>query len=150
MKKRNTNTKVKAKVKAKKKALVSFFWLLVLTLTLLTSTFAFAAAHDTAAVMRCLECHTRLPSDPTRAYLFNEEIAAVCNTCHKRSVHSHPVEIVPSMSIPADMPLDGKGRMTCITCHSFHSGDVRTDGEKTFLLRRVKGKLFCYTCHTKL
>jgi predicted CXXCH cytochrome family protein len=54
------------------------------------------------------------------------------------------------MSIPPDMPLDGSGRMTCITCHSFHYGDILTNGEKTFLLRREKGKMFCYTCHKKL
>lgn len=141
----------KAKIEGKKKAVVSFFWVLTLTLT---SAFFFSSAvlcagHDTAG-MRCLDCHARLPCDQRLAYLFNEGIAGVCNTCHKRYVHNHPVEIVPSMSIPADMPLDVKGRMTCITCHSIHNGDIRSEGEKTFLLRRAKGKMFCYSCHTKL
>ncbi len=127
-------------------AAVSFF--LVFAFTFFPATLY--AVHDTIEAMRCLDCHLRLPFDENRAYLFNEEIAAVCNTCHKRFVHTHPVEIIPSMSIPPDMPLDGKGRMTCITCHLFHSRDIPADGEKTFLLRHENGKTFCCICHTKL
>jgi predicted CXXCH cytochrome family protein len=108
------------------------------------------AIHDDLDGIKCLDCHVRIPFDKSRAYLFNAGIAGICSGCHKRPMHSHPVEAVPSIQIPLDMPLDVKGRLTCITCHSFHNGEAVTDGEKTYLLRRQKGKTFCYSCHTKL
>ncbi|MBF0560052.1 MAG: cytochrome c3 family protein [Nitrospirae bacterium] len=124
---------------------------LVLSLVSLVCMFpaSIYAAHDIPA-LRCLECHKRLPFDNSRAYVFAADFSGVCKSCHKRSAHTHPVEAVPSMPVPADMLLDGKGRLTCATCHAFHMGDAVSDGEKTFLLRRQKGKTFCYSCHTKL
>jgi predicted CXXCH cytochrome family protein len=53
------------------------------------------------------------------------------------------------MKIPIDMPLDQKGRLTCITCHSYHAEFWDTEYNNEALLRRSKGKKLCFTCHKK-
>jgi predicted CXXCH cytochrome family protein len=43
---------------------------------------------------------------------------ARCDRCHRfEPALTHPVLIVPSMPVPASLPLE-RGRMTCLTCHS--------------------------------
>ncbi len=43
--------------------------------------------------------------------------ASMCLRCHPNSaVRSHPMGIVPTMNIPANLPLEN-GRITCLTCH---------------------------------
>ena len=123
--------------------------LLVLLLICLSPSVLYAV-HEAAEGIKCLDCHVRMPLDARRAGLFNEGISAACHRCHKGYAHSHPVNVVPSMQIPRDMPLDIKGRLTCITCHAFHSGYVDAEGRKLFFLRRQKGETFCHSCHTKL
>lgn len=40
-----------------------------------------------------------------------------CRDCHPTSpTFSHPVDVYPTMAVPAGLPLAG-GRVTCITCH---------------------------------
>jgi predicted CXXCH cytochrome family protein len=112
------------------------------------------AVHDEIGKVRCLDCHPRLPFNGTKA-LLNEHAGEVCTRCHTSGgkmseTISHPVDIVPSMAIPRDLPTDARGRMTCITCHTFHEGYRDAEGNKRYFLRRQKGKTFCYTCHKKI
>ncbi len=112
------------------------------------------AEHGRAKDVRCLDCHISLPFN-NRDLGFYDDTYKICLSCHKsyhgtESGFAHPSKIVPSMPVPADMPLDSAGRITCITCHTFHSdyyGDSK--GKKVFYLRRVRGKTFCYSCHNK-
>lgn len=105
---------------------------------------AASAVHDEPGAMRCLDCHTRLPFQASAAPL-RDAVGGVCSRCHAALGHSHPVEVVPSMKVPADLPLDGRGRLTCVTCHRFHD----KSGKDTIqhLLRRPGGKMFCFSCH---
>jgi len=112
------------------------------------------ADHGAAQDVRCLDCHVSLPFN-NRPLAFYDDTYRICMSCHK-GYHgggkgfAHPVRVVPSMSVPADMPLDSAGRITCITCHTFHSGyDGDIEGKRVLYLRRVKGKTLCYSCHRK-
>lgn len=101
----------------------------------------------------CLECHYRLPLE-AKALSFHEEIEGVCRRCHeqfhgKDGGITHPLRVIPSMTVPKDMPLDVAGRLSCITCHSFHIGHNDRAGSNEHFLRRVRGKTFCYSCHKK-
>ena len=113
------------------------------------------AVHDEVGKVRCLDCHPRLPFNRTRAVL-SDGAGDICVGCHTTGgkmseTISHPVNVVPSMAIPRDLPTDAHGRMTCITCHTFHQGGYRdAGGNKRYFLRRQRGKAFCYTCHKKL
>src|SRR3990172_3104384 len=125
---------------------------LALILLLLSAPLAAApAVHDVAGKVPCLDCHVSIPfhlGTPT----FHDDARETCTGCH-RSFHGtsarfiHPVDKRPSTVVPPDMPLDSKGKMTCITCHIFHEGYKDEEGEKRFFLRRTPGKIFCYSCH---
>ncbi len=112
------------------------------------------AVHDEVGKIKCLDCHPRLPFNGAKASL-NERAAEVCTGCHAAggkmsAILSHPVNIVPSMVVPHDLPTDGQGRITCITCHTFHEGYRDAEGNKRYFLRRQRGKAFCYGCHNRL
>lgn len=119
---------------------------------LAASCFAEAGGHGPDRP-RCYDCHYRLPSHNIRPS-FNEGIGEVCSRCHtvhhgKKQRNSHVVYVLPSMKIPKDMPLDVRGKLSCVTCHSYHIGHDVMEGSKRFLLRREPGKTFCYACHKK-
>lgn len=101
----------------------------------------------------CLQCHVSIPDEgkKVRPMLFVDNINRLCQRCHKDDIQlSHPVGMKPSMRIPADMPLDERGELTCATCHNIHQKRDDILGEKTYLLRRnVIGKAFCMACHRK-
>jgi predicted CXXCH cytochrome family protein len=68
--------------------------------------------------------------------------AASCARCHDfEPAFSHPIDVRPSMAVPAHMPLE-HGRMTCTTCHNVALGS-------TGLLRgdASLGPGFCVQCH---
>jgi len=130
----------------------------ILFLVLVTVAFALSspeahAVHQVAGKVPCLDCHAWLPLNDDRPP-FREGIGPKCVGCH-RDYHgkaerlSHPVNVLPSMAVPRDMPLDAKGRIICVTCHRFHTGYKDSDGKKLFFLRRSIGKALCYSCHKK-
>ena len=108
--------------------------------------------HDEIGKTRCLDCHVTLPFNPDKL-TFHEDTVDVCRQCHNnfhgKADLGHPLGVVPSMNIPRDMPLDEKGKLTCITCHSYHTGDKSSGGINSHLLRRPEGMKFCYSCHRK-
>lgn len=47
----------------------------------------------------------------------NVVVADRCQSCHRMGeLFTHPVNVIPSMDVPASLPLIS-GRMTCLTCH---------------------------------
>ena len=115
------------------------------------------AVHDDQGDTQCLDCHQTLPFDREKL-AYTDEVGATCRKCHqdfpcdeKKAADgfSHPIEMVPSMTIPRDMPLTGSGKITCITCHSYHAEFWDAEYKSESLLRRSKGIKLCHTCHQK-
>lgn len=112
------------------------------------------AFHDWSNNTRCLDCHTTLPL-AGQAISFHVDISTLCAPCHPK-VHAsdrgfpHPVEIKPGMPLPADMPLDGNGLMTCISCHFYHPETESRQAPYEKLLRRPLNQKFCFYCHKQL
>lgn len=97
---------------------------------------------------RCEECHLVAPQAGERG-IFVQDIDFLCEGCHEVSKkNSHPSEIVPSMKLPDQFPVDWQGRITCTTCHDPHAEDL---SENPSMLRlRSGGKEFCTLCHQDL
>lgn len=129
--------------------------------TLLFSTAVFLlpstshAYHAWSDNTRCLDCHTTLPLSAGQKTSFHTAIATICAPCHT-DIHgigqglTHPVDITPSMPLPEDMPLDGSGLMTCITCHFYHPETESRQAPYSKLLRRPINQKFCFYCHKTL
>lgn len=116
------------------------------------------AIHDDTSKTKCLDCHVTLPFDRNKLS-YTETVGSICRQCHQQfpcgaasanEGFAHPIDVKPTMSIPIDMPLDEKGRLSCITCHSYHAEFWDSEYNTEFLLRRSKGPTLCYTCHKKL
>jgi hypothetical protein len=112
------------------------------------------AGHDGMQKIHCSECHKHLPFTGGGPALRNE-VSDTCVACHQRhhgtdKMRSHPVNALPSMSVPPDMILDAQGRITCITCHAFHGEYRDENNQKRYYLRRTGGKTFCFSCHKSL
>ena len=94
---------------------------------------------------------------------FKQDGTEMCSSCHNPD-DGHKVGLALDFQAPADMPLDKKNKMTCLTCHYTH-GSLTSDRpqasvsfmdrlfddarmHKSFLLRRNNrdGEL-CLTCH---
>lgn len=102
-------------------------------------------------------------NNPVDRESFSQDGTAMCASCHNPD-DGHKVGLELDFQIPADLPLDKKNRMTCLTCHYTHGSltserpqasfslmDRLFDAErlhKSFLLRRnnTDGEL-CLTCH---
>lgn len=94
---------------------------------------------------RCLDCHLTVPQPGEQAPLaFLKDISSMCYDCHPDArTLSHPVDIAPSMKVPADFPLDWSGKITCASCHPVHK-----KGTGPFHLRsRSSGQGLCMLCH---
>lgn len=93
---------------------------------------------------RCLDCHLTVPQKGGAPGTFVKDISSMCYACHPDSkTLSHPVQMTPSMKMPAGFPLDWSGKMTCATCHPVHK-----NGAGAFHLRSKKGgQGLCMLCH---
>ena len=72
-----------------------------------------------------------------------------CNRCHQPDSFSHPVDVVPSMHVPANLPLHD-GRIVCTTCHDSTDADLHARARRRHdgLLRgAAAGPAFCAQCH---
>lgn len=76
-----------------------------------------------------------------------------CLSCHPLDAgRSHPVNVTPSMALPAGMPLTGN-RMTCTTCHldtieAHAAARGGITGDK--FLRATGTTSFCAACHSSV
>ena len=69
--------------------------------------------------MECRSCHKAVVLQ--RRGSMQKTIGEMCTACHRHAGQSsHPVDMKPSFALPADMPLDERGLMTCATCHDPH------------------------------
>ncbi|MBM4065042.1 MAG: hypothetical protein FJ266_05290 [Planctomycetes bacterium] len=121
----------------------------------------------------CGICHRqtpeRIPANDTRLVLpgqddFVTDPVTMCVPCHEGSMDSHPIAVQPKYLVPADLPLDKRRRISCLTCHYAH-GSLKSNHtccsmsfldrmfdrkrmKKSFLLRRenTNGEL-CNACH---
>jgi hypothetical protein len=116
------------------------------------------AVHDDRGDTQCLDCHQTLPFDREKL-AYTDDVGTTCRKCHaefpcgtqsNKEGFSHPLEVQPTMTIPRDMPLTASGKITCITCHSYHAEFWDAEYNTESLLRRSKGEKLCHTCHKKL
>ena len=94
----------------------------------------------------CILCHVDVLKDPGS---LKPMLSSICESCHPGTKQklSHPVDISPVSSVPADMPLVD-GELSCITCHFAHPFSISNKKSSYFLLRRPgKGAPFCSACH---
>lgn len=124
--------------------------------------------------VQCLSCHKSAPLSTQlnsgkhlvpKMSAFVKSETMLCAGCHGDDNSSHIVGITPEYSVPADLPLDKNGQVTCITCHYVH-GDLKSDKpmastsfmdqlfnrqrlNKSYVLRRnnSEGDL-CLACHS--
>jgi len=121
----------------------------------------------------CLNCHKNLPKAPIKnngqhiipnMKFFIKNSTDMCIECHGNDSKSHIVGVTPEYTVPADLPLDSKNNVNCLTCHYIH-GSLKSETpmasssamdklfnrdrlKKSFMLRRnnSKGDL-CLACH---
>jgi predicted CXXCH cytochrome family protein len=72
-----------------------------------------------------------------------------CAGCHQFDPHlSHPVNITPSMAIPAGFPLT-EGRITCQTCHTEGGIEAHAEAQRNHTgMLRMEAELLCSQCHS--
>lgn len=118
-------------------------------IVLLSAGNIYAEPHSDVAETGCLDCHMGLPfkDAPNR---FHDSSDEVCIRCHRISetAVSHPVGVKPGHKLPVDMPLNSRGEIMCITCHTYHTSIlIPSLKKKAFLRRTVADRMFCISCH---
>jgi predicted CXXCH cytochrome family protein len=102
----------------------------------------------------CVFCHDRVPdvkTDTAASVRFITSERLVCLQCHEPYPHpassEHMVLPPDRMDVPALLPLDSAGEISCTTCHNPHVGGATGDelGETSRL--RIPGEVFCTGCH---
>ena len=84
------------------------------------------------------------PLGPTDAHI----TSAQCAACHQTVAGlTHPVQVRPTMTVPATLPLEG-GQVTCTTCHQDTYGAHAQAGGPLLRLSAT-GQSFCIQCHTQ-
>ncbi len=101
---------------------------------------------------QCADCHASTPVKNDRSTLtLVAPVGTLCARCHdsKNDYLSHPVDMSPAhVTLPADLPLSGEGKMTCVTCHNIHaSAPSNYEGTWYYLRRDLTGRSFCASCH---
>ncbi len=103
----------------------------------------------------CKFCHDTM-TDPT-----NEEAARVsfisntrliCLRCHAQSGHPAGVDhmVAPKSILPDAFKLDGKGKMTCTTCHNPHLEALGEPGARRHrYVVEAEGMSLCSICHRR-
>ncbi|MBI5206783.1 MAG: hypothetical protein HY934_03235 [Candidatus Firestonebacteria bacterium] len=105
----------------------------------------------------CTSCHLTTPTDSDskedlkKNFKYKGNFIALCNSCHGASANIHPVDIIPpsTMKVPADLPLNDEGKVTCITCHDvgFNNRGIKyliRGGDKFSEINEL-----CFRCHNK-
>lgn len=120
----------------------------------------------------CMYCHLESPAefnDPSKALKFIGELSLLCQRCHMiKGNHSGNVQHygktakaktrVRMKKMEAKhqviLPLDEKGRVTCVTCHNPHADGVidssspAAKGADLKFRHRLAGNM-CIVCHDK-
>jgi len=99
--------------------------------------------HDFSGL--CLDCHIKMPMPGEKRPTLKKDVTVLCDKCHKQEDGlSHPVDIRPAMDVPDNLPLDWRGMVTCVTCHSVHKPGFGPSHMRT----RARGQGFCVLCHS--
>lgn len=104
----------------------------------------------------CRFCHDTM-TDPTNegasrvSFISNTRL--ICLRCHSQDAHPMGVNhmVRPKMEVPEPFRLDGKGRVTCTTCHNPHIQARETEGtgrKKRFVVED-EGQVICTRCHRR-
>ncbi len=123
-------------------------WIVLLLVSLGIALTAYSRMKDPHdfPVSECNKCHWDVEK---KAADLKPVLSSICTDCHADAKQklSHPVDVFPETSIPADMPLV-EGRLGCITCHVAHPFSLKNKPFNYFMLRRPgKGSAFCIACH---
>ena len=130
---------------------------------------------ETDEIQQCLNCHRTKPAADNfvsgkhvlpQENSYTVDFTSMCTKCHGDESASHIVGVTPEYSVPADLPLDANGQMTCLTCHYMH-GTLTSEKpmasmsiidrllhrerlKKSYVLRRnnADGDL-CIACHNQ-
>ncbi len=105
---------------------------------------------------RCLYCHLEVPKEGEgpgeggnpplggNSPIFLRDLTGMCAECHKDALKvSHPVDMLPAMKVPSEMPLDWRGAVTCITCHFAHKNGFGA----AHIRVKASGAGLCIKCH---
>ncbi|MEW6088349.1 MAG: hypothetical protein AB1498_08605 [bacterium] len=124
---------------------------------------------------QCLSCHKELPYNINEICVswkvnnFNRvllresvdiyskyEIKVLCQGCHEKSNHLHPLDVEPKKNIALDIPLDRWKSITCYTCHDAHLPYGETVLDKDWNIvkkdlpnyrRKNNANDLCQVCH---
>lgn len=93
--------------------------------------------------LSCNNCHLaqgKITQANAKTLVATQE--ELCKICHKNALTaSHPSGLKPNHKLPKEFPIDGKGDLTCSTCHDIHNG------ERGYLRIKKYGKFLCLSCH---
>ena len=102
----------------------------------------------------CRFCHDTM-TDPTNeeagrvSFISNTRL--ICLRCHAQENHPMGVNhmVLPKQELPEPFKPDGRGRLTCTTCHNPHI-DVREEGGRIrrFVIKG-EGSAICSRCHRR-
>ena len=101
-------------------------------------------------LMPCDSCHessaSNDPADSKPVGPLHADINRSCaqSGCHNyQSPLNHPVAMQSNGNVPARMPLNEKGEITCLTCHD----ELSNSNGSVAWLRHEPGREFCASCH---
>ncbi|HQT96884.1 MAG TPA: cytochrome c3 family protein [Thermodesulfobacteriota bacterium] len=102
----------------------------------------------------CRFCHDTM-TDPTNeeagrvSFISNTRL--ICLRCHAQENHPMGVNhmVAPKGEVPEPFKLDGRGRLTCTTCHNPHI-DVKGNGGRSHrFVVAGEGSALCSRCHRR-
>lgn len=97
----------------------------------------------------CRSCHLSVSVKQDDG--LRKPVSEICAACHRLPHQNHPVDMVPTMTVPPDLPLDRQGKLTCATCHDPHRPYLNPlTGSRTKYLRRDgPNRGLCLACHAR-
>jgi len=97
----------------------------------------------------CRSCHISVSVKQDGG--LRKPVSEICGGCHRLPHQNHPVDMVPTLQVPPDLPLDKQGKLTCATCHDPHRPYLNPlTGNRTMYLRRDgPNRGLCLACHAR-
>jgi hypothetical protein len=102
----------------------------------------------------CRFCHDTM-TDPTNEEVgrisFISNTRLICLRCHAQENHPMGVNhmVSPKGEVPEPFMLDGRGRLTCTTCHNPHIDAKAGGGRKRRFVIEGEGSALCSRCHRR-
>jgi predicted CXXCH cytochrome family protein len=101
--------------------------------------------------LTCDVCHgtnnVKASDDGHMPIAMDGDITRMCYSCHDKSQNIHPVDQLPSMKVPAHLPLHN-GHVACTTCHDMHLVTTKDHLLRGFTDGRYASRPdLCIDCH---